>query len=472
MPDVSKSPLPDIDQTFANITPASPDDYPLLPAPHLVPRELPHSLLVRTFRRRWRLMLIIFVISLATALSFSLIYVHPVYQAAAQLRFLPRPVVDGILTNADTRAGYSGYINTELRNIGRREIITAAIGNLNLPQRDVNDLLARTSVLPQDKGQMVSVIVSGSRPEGLVDRANAVAQAYIARDILPQIQKHHAGTQQFRQQLTDFRRDRQNRLESLAGRDTEAYIHELRRRRDSYHQPLADARHERDTTQNDYARASARLAALAASPADTDAVRALLAELVKTDPLLEMYRSIYQSIIATSDHEKLFSASSDLLPTVEALDSPSSQNKSKPTADTPADPKATKQATIIEQIRLGISQRLAELRAQAQDEARILRQAEVAAQQELLALKSQFHAEKTNALRNLLARDDADASQITQVRQLSGQVDKFDKEIETHLKLLRTLAADLLPPAEPVLAEHASLAVKVRDLMEWMFFFR
>ena len=46
----------DIDQTFASIPPDSQEDYPLLPTPHLVPRELPHSLLVRTFRRRWRLM--------------------------------------------------------------------------------------------------------------------------------------------------------------------------------------------------------------------------------------------------------------------------------------------------------------------------------------------------------------------------------------------------------------------------------
>ena len=468
MPDVPQSQLPDIEQTFANIAPASPDDYPLMPAPHLVPRELPHSLLVRTFRRRWRLMLIIFVILLAVGLSLSFIYVHPVYQAVAQLRFVPRPVVDGILTNADTRAGYSGYLNTELQNIGRRKIIAAAIGNLNLPAGDVNDLQSRTSVLLQDKGQMVSVIVSGSRPDGLVVRANAVAEAYLANDVLPQIEKHRGTTQQLREQLTAFRRDRKARLEILAGRDTEAYIFELRRRRDSYHQPLADARHRRDDAQADYARASAQLAALAASPADTDKVRTLLAELVKADPLLEMYRAIYQSMIATSDHEKLFSISSNPLSAIQPSDSSSPPNESKSTTDNQPDSDATKRATTIEKIRLGITQRLAELRSHAQDEAKIIRRAEIAAQQEMVDRKSQAHAEKDKALENLLAKDDSDASQITHVRQISGQVDKFDEQIEAHLEDLRKLAAELLPPAEPVLTELAALAPKVRDL-RWCF---
>ena len=108
MPDPYQTPLSDIEQNHPDISSTPPEEFSLVLSPHLGPRELPHSLLVRAFRRRWRIMLLIFSILLAVGLALSITFVHPVYQAMAQLRFVPRPVVDGILTTGDVRAGYSG----------------------------------------------------------------------------------------------------------------------------------------------------------------------------------------------------------------------------------------------------------------------------------------------------------------------------------------------------------------------------
>ena len=75
MPDVSQTSLSDIDQTSPNIAPAPHEDYPLLPTPHRGPSELPHSLLIRTFRRRWRLMLVVFSILVIVGPLLSIIFV-------------------------------------------------------------------------------------------------------------------------------------------------------------------------------------------------------------------------------------------------------------------------------------------------------------------------------------------------------------------------------------------------------------
>ncbi|MCK4849910.1 MAG: hypothetical protein KAT11_01095, partial [Phycisphaerae bacterium] len=465
MPDVSQTPLSDIDRISPNIAPAPPEDYPLLPTPHLGPRELPHSLLVRTFRRRWRLMLVIFSLLLIVGLSLSVIFVHPVYQAVAQLRFVPRPVVDSILTAADARAGYSGYLNTELRRISRRDIIAAAAAKLGLTyDADVNDLLARTSTLPQDKGQIVSVVVTGSSPQGLIDAANAVAQAYIALDILPQIDQHRTTTQQLRDELARFRRDRQAILDSLSGRNTDAYIRALYRRRQDYIQPLANAGRDLDVTEDDYTQASARLAALKASPADNDKIQALLNEFVEDDPLLEVYRDIYRSMIATSDQEKLFSTSAIPLPSTRSANSPLPKDSPRPGSSSSTTVPDQRRATIIQQIRQGMTERLTELKAQALQQARDLRRAEVTAQQAVVDRKNRFRMEKDKALRDLQAKDTAADKEITQVRQLDGQVPALDKRIEAHHKLLREKAAELLPPAEPVLDDPATVAEKASDL--------
>ena len=467
MPDVSQTTLSEIEQNRPDIAPTPPEDYPLLPSPHLGPRELPHSLLVRTFRRRWRLMLVIFSLLLIVGLSLSVIFVHPVYQAVAQLRFVPRPVVDGILTAADARAGYSGYLNTELSRIPHRDIITAAAAKLKLTAAaDVDDLLDRTSTLPQDKGQIVSVVVTDSSPQGLVDAANAIAEAYIALDIRPQIDQHRRTTQQFRDELARFRRERQAISDSLSGRDTDAYIRALYRRRQDYIQPLANARGDLDAAEADYTQARARLAALNASPVDNDKVQALLNDFVEDDPLLEMYRDIYRTMIATSDQEKLFSTSTIPLPSAGPADSPSP--KDSPKAGSNSSTTAQRRTTIIQQIRQGMTERLSELKARALQEARDLRQAEVAAQQTVVDGKDRVRMEKDTVLKELLSKDNAAAQEITQVRQLSGQVPALDKRIEAHLKLLREKAAELLPPAEPVLASPATVAEKASDL-RWFF---
>ncbi len=467
MPDLSQTPLSEIEQSRPDIAPTPPEDYPLLPSPHLAPRELPHSLLIRTFRRRWRLMLVIFSLLLIVGLSLSVIFVHPVYQAVAQLRFVPRPVVDGILTAADARAGYSGYLNTELTRIPHRDIITAAAAKLEMTAAaDVDDLLDRTFTLLQDKGQIVSVVVTDSSPQGLVDAANAIAQAYIALDIRPQIDQHRRITQQFRDELARFRRERQAISDSLSGRDTDAYIRALYRRRQDYIQPLADARGNLDAAEADYTQACARLAALNTSPADTDKVQALLNDFVEDDPLLEMYRDIYRTMIATSDQEKLFTTSTIPLSSAGPADSP--LPKDFPKAGSNSSTTTQQRATIIQQIRQGMTERLSELKARALKEARNPRQAEVAAQQTLVDGKDHVRMEKDTALKELLSKDNAAAQEITQVRQLSGQVDQLDELIEDRLELLREKAAELLPPAEPVLAGPANVAEKASDL-RWFF---
>lgn len=456
MPDVSQTPLAQIEQIHPDIDSAPLEDFSLLPSPQLGPRELPHSLLVRAFRRRWRLMLVIFSCLGIVGLSLSIIFVHPVYQAVAQLRFVPRPVVDGILTAADARAGYSGYLNTELDRIPHRDIVTAAAAKLNLTTAEVNDLLNRTSTVPQDKGQIVSVVVSDSSPQGLVDAANAIAEAYIALDVRPQIDQHRRSTQQFRDERDRFRRERQATADKLSGRDTDAYIRTLYRRRQDYIQPLADAKGDLDAVKAQYTQAQAQLAALKASSVDSDKVQALLNDFVQGDPLLEMYREIYRTMIASSDQEKLFGTTEIPLP------------KDFPKAGSNSSSTEKSQVTIIQQIRQGIIERLDELKARALQEAQNLRQAEVAAQQILVDGKDRVRVEKDTLLKELLNKDNAVAQEVTQVRQLSGQIDQLDKLIKDRDDLLGKKAAELLPPAEPVLAGPATVAEKASDL-RWFF---
>ncbi len=457
MPDLSQASLSDIEQSRPDVAPPPPGHYPLLPRPHPGPRELPHSLLVRAFRRRWKLMLLIFSLSLTVGLSLSIIFVHPVYQAVAQLHFVPRPVVDGILTTSDARAGYSGYLNTAIDRIPHSDIVTAAAAKLNLTAAaDVKDLLKRTSTLSQDRGQMVSVVVTDSSPKGLVDAANAIAEAYIALDVRPQIDQHRRTTQKSRDELARFRQERQAISQSLSGRDNVAYIQALYRLRQDYIQPLADASDDLDAAQADYTKVNAKLAALNASSVDNDKVQALLSDFVPGDPLLEMYRDIYRTMIASSDQEKLFTTAKIQLP------------KDFPEADSKSSAVDQKQATIIQQIRQGITERLDELKSRAIKEAQNLRQTEIAAQQIIVDGKDRLRKEKDTLLKELRAKDNAAAQEITQVRRLSGQEKQLDELIRERLDLLRTKAAELLPPAEPVLAGAATVAEKASDL-RWLF---
>jgi capsular exopolysaccharide synthesis family protein len=202
------------------------------------------------------------------------------------------------------------------------------------------------------------------------------------------------------------------------------------------------------------------------SPADNDKVQALLNDFVEDDPLLEMYRDIYRTMIATSDQEMLFTTSKIPLPSAGPADS--ALPKDSPKAGSNSSTTAQQRATIIQQIRQGMTDRLSELKARALQEARDLRQTEVAAQQTVVDRKDRFRMEKAKVLRDLQAKDTAADKEITQVRQLDGQVPALDKRIEAHLRLLREKAAELLPPAEPVLASPATVAEKASDL-RWFF---
>ncbi|NIA06260.1 MAG: polysaccharide biosynthesis tyrosine autokinase [Actinobacteria bacterium] len=450
-----QSQLSDTNQTSSTIVSAPHTEYPLLPVPHPGSRELPESLLVRTFRRRWRFMLIAFVGLLTAGLSLSIMYVRPKYQAVAQIHFKPRSGIDNTLLGGDVRLGYSGYVLTELGRIPRREIISAAVGNLELPKSAVNDLLPRISAVLQDRSQMVSVVVSGSSPAGLVEVANAVAQAYLDIDVLPQIKRYQDATQQLRGDLTSFRKDRQVLLDTLEGRNDDGYVRALRRQKDGLIQPLSEAKRDLSAAELDYSQAAGRLAALSASSFDSEKAKAFLAELISEDPLLEMYRSVYQTMIATSDQEKLFTETRDKFPEADSKLSKASGNKGKP-------------ITVFEQIRRGMYQRLSELKTQALAESERLRREELAEQQALVDQRERQRQAKSSFFSELRARDTQIAERITEACRLTGQVLDLESRIAAHEDELQKRADDMLPPAEPVLDEKAVAAVRLPDF-RWLF---
>ena len=447
------------DQVSRTIVASPHVDYPLLAPAHLGARQIPESLAIRTFRKRWRIMLVIFSVLLAVGVSLSIIYVHPTYQAVAQLHFKPSPGVDNTVLGGDPRLGYSGYVATELGRIHRRDIVTAAVQKLGLAQSAVEDLLARTTTVLQDRGQMVFVIASGSSPDGLVEVANTVAEIYLAHDVLPQINKYQNDTQQLRDELASFGRDKKALLDSLSGRGNDAYIRELYRQGENLIQPLAEAKRDLAAAESDYSQAAGRLAGLSASSADLEKEKNLFDELASKDPLLEMYRSIYLSMIANgtpasaSDQEKLFNKAKGLKASADVFAS--------------AGAGAEEKTAVFEKIHKGIAQRLSELKVQAQQEAEKLRQAELATQQAIVAQKDQFRQARDKFFRELQTKDSQIAEEITEVRRLAGQVSDLDARMASYKEQLQLRAAQMLPPAEPILAEKAVAAIKVNNF-RWL----
>lgn len=454
MPQEYQSQSPNVDQVSGTIVTAPHIEYPLLPASHLAPRKLPESLLVRTFRRRWRFMLFFFIGLLAVGLSLSIIYVRPKYQAVAQIHFKPRSNVDNTLLGGDVRLGYSGHVLTELSNIHGREIVSAAVLNLDMPESAVEDLLPRTSAVLQDRSQMVSVIISGSSPAGLIEAANAVAQAYLDLDVLPQIKRYQDATQHLRGELASFRGDWQVLLDTLEGRNDDGYIRALRRQKDDLMQPLSEAKRDLSAAESDYGQAAGRLAALSASSFESDKEKALLAELMSEDPLLEMYRSVYRTMIATSDQEKLFIETSDKA-LADADLSPIPGNDGKP-------------ITVFEQIRRGMYRRLSELKAQALAEAEKLRREELSQQQTIVDQREQYRQAKSRFFSELRTQNTQITEKITEACRLTGRVIDLESRIAAHQEELQKRASDMLPLAEPILDQEAVVAAKVEDL-RWLF---
>ena len=450
-----QSQLSDMDQAPGTIVSTPHAEYPLLPVPHLGSRELPESLLVRTFRRRRWFMLIFFIGLLAAGLSLSIMYVRPKYQAVAQIHFKPRSSVDNTLLGGDVRLGYSGYVLNELGRIPRREIISAAVLSLELPESAVKDLLSRTSAVLPDRSQTVSVVVSGSSPAGLIEAANAVAQIYLDLDILPQIKRYQDATQQLKDDLASFRKNRQVLLDTLKGRNDDGYVRALRRQKDDLIQPLSEAKRELSAAESDYSQAASRLAALSASSFDSEKEKALLADLISEDPLLEMYRSVYRTMIATSDQEKLFTETSDKFLEVDPELSTASGNERKP-------------ITVFEQIRRGMYRRLSELKAQALAEAERLRREELAQQQAIVEQREQHRQDKSRFLDEFRAQDTQIVERITEASRLAGQVLDLESRIAANEEELKKRSSDMLPPAEPFLDEKAVAAVRLSDL-RWLF---
>ena len=455
MPEEYQSQFSDMDQASGTIVSAPHSEYPLLPVTHLGPRKLPESLLVRTFRRRWRFMLFFFIGLLAAGLSLSIAYVRPKYQAVAKIHFDPRFSVDNTLLGGDVRLGYSGYLLNELDRIPRREIISAAVLNLELPKSAANDLLLRTSALLPDRSQTVSVVVSGSSPAGLVEAANAVAQAYLDLDVLPQIKRYQDATQQLRDELASFRGDRQVLLDTLAGRNDDGYVRALRRQKDDLIQPLSETKRELSAAESDYSQAAGRLAALSASSFDSEKAKAFLAELISEDPLLEMYRSVYRTMIATSDQEKLFTETSDKFLEADPEFSIASGDERKP-------------ITVFEQIRRGMYRRLSELKAQALAESEKLRREELAEQQAIVDQRERHRQAKSKFFGELRAQDTQITERITEACRLTGRVIDLESRIAAHQEELQKRADDMLPPAEPTLDQQAVDAIRLSDL-RWLF---
>ena len=450
-----QSQLSDMDQAPGTIVSTPHAEYPLLPVPHLGSRELPESLLVRTFRRRRWFMLIFFIGLLAAGLSLSIMYVRPKYQAVAQIHFKPRSSVDNTLLGGDVRLGYSGYVLNELGRIPRREIISAAVLSLELPESAVKDLLSRTSAVLPDRSQTVSVVVSGSSPAGLIEAANAVAQIYLDLDILPQIKRYQDATQQLKDDLASFRKNRQVLLDTLKGRNDDGYVRALRRQKDDLIQPLSEAKRELSAAESDYRQSASRLAALSASSFDSEKEKVFLAELISEDPLLEMYRSVYRTMIATSDQEKLFTETSDKFLEVDPELSTASGNERKP-------------ITVFEQIRRGMYRRLSELKAQALAEAERLRREELAQQQAIVEQREQHRQDKSRFLDEFRAQDTQIVERITEASRLAGQVLDLESRIAANEEELKKRSSDMLPPAEPFLDEKAVAAVRLSDL-RWLF---
>ena len=462
MADNTQTQVPHTDQSPGPIVVHPSIEYPLLAPPHLGPRRLPDSLFVRTFRRRWRLMLVVFTLLLAVGFALSIIFIHPTYQAVVQLHFVPHPGIDNTLIGGDARRGYSGYLATQLRLIPRRDIVSAAVRELALaPPSAVEDLMARTSVVLQDRGQMVSVLVSGSSPDGLVEAANAVADTYRSLDILPKIRDHKQATQPLRDELASLRQDRTALLNTLSGRNNDPYIRALYRRQKNLAQQLAETKRDLDDAQSEYNQAAARLAALSASNVDPQEVKAILVGLTDQDPLLQMYRSIYRTMIAASDQDKLFSET-------DARKVLKKDSKTSALAlPVPAGSSTGSRTTIFEQINQGMAQRLEQLQSQAFQEAEKLRRATIATQQAVLAQKDQLRQAKDKFFRELLTEDDKIEQEITQVPRLAGQVRDLDDRIASSLEQLQIKDVKMLPPAEPVLAERAVMAAKINDF-RWL----
>ena len=447
--------ISEMDQAEGTMVSAPHVEYPLSHLPHHGPRELPESLLVRTFRRRWKLMLVLLAGLGAAGLTLSIMYARPKYQAVAKIWFKSRWGVDNTLLGGDVRLGYSGYVLTKVDRICGREVISAAAANLELDESATGDLQSRTSAVLQNQNQMVSVIVRGDSPGGLIEAANAVAQAYMDVDVEPETKKYQQATQNLREELAGFRSERQRLLDVLAGRNDDGYVRALRRQKDDLIQPLSDAKRELSAAEADYNQVAGRLAGLEAAGFDSDKAKARLGELVNEDPLLEMYRSVYRTMIATSNQEKLFMETSEkLLKDNPELDK-MFKNDGKP-------------VTVFEQIRRGMYQRLAELKAQAVGEAEKSRREELAVQQSLVKQREQQHQARSKFFEDLRSKDAELTEKITEACRLSGQVIDLEKRMAEHEKALAELGKKLLPPAEPMLAEEAVEAVRLPDY-RWLF---
>ena len=456
------------------VTPSAQGEYPLLHVPRTGPSHLLDSLLIRTFRRRGRLLLIIFAVLLACGLTPVLIFVHPIYQAEARLRFVPRAGLNSVPSERDALAGYSGYLASELLRIPESDIVKVAAGKLgtSLPFTS-EELLANTSAVFYPGTQVVSVIVCGTSPDGLVEAANAVAEAYIEHDIVPQIRLYQERTQPVRAELTSLEEQKGTLLEILAGRNTEDYIRSLYRRRESYIQPLSQAGIELSAEEDKYIQVSARLAAVTTVRTDSEQVRALLTELVRNDPLMDMYRSIYQAMIATSEPDKLFSEidesiGSSVSGPAGGRSSSSLKNIKKRDSGRTDDSDRAERASIIEQIRQGMGQRLEELRAEALEEAKKARESEIAAQEAVVQQRERVLTAKGERLEELTTQDRTTAEEITEVRRLDGEVKELDNRITGHAEKLKRLAVELLPPAEPMIHQRAESAKKLSD-HRWLF---
>ena len=289
----------------------------------------------------------------------------------------------------------------------------------------------------------------------MIEAANAVAQIYLDLDILPQIKRYQDATQQLKDDLASFRKNRQVLLDTLKGRNDDGYVRALRRQKDDLIQPLSEAKRELSAAESDYRQSASRLAALSASSFDSEKEKVFLAELISEDPLLEMYRSVYRTMIATSDQEKLFTETSDKFLEVDPELSTASGNERKP-------------ITVFEQIRRGMYRRLSELKAQALAEAERLRREELAQQQAIVEQREQHRQDKSRFLDEFRAQDTQIVERITEASRLAGQVLDLESRIAANEEELKKRSSDMLPPAEPFLDEKAVAAVRLSDL-RWLF---
>ena len=269
-----------------------------LPKGHAPEIPSPLHAYLRVLRARWPLVLLVFVLTVGSAVLFTS-WQTPIYQAAATVLIEPEPprVVNIPDVNSDI-AGSQEYYATQYKVIESRPVIDAVIQRLKLKERFpgiggasdpylafVRDLI----VAPLKNTRLVLVKYENPDPQVAMELANAVANQYVKYTLDVKQSDAQTATVWLNEQIQQLRSKAQQSSQALQAYQAKADLLGLQDQRQITQQKLMDFNRAYLEAQNLRLAAEAKLRELSRLAKDPTGSDTFLS--VVNDPLIQKLKT-------------------------------------------------------------------------------------------------------------------------------------------------------------------------------------